>query len=141
MIQKEVAQRLTAIPGSKNAGAITYSVAYYAKPESVLVVPNTSFIPPPEVESEVIRLEIRQTPAVTVKKEDLFFQIIKLSFMQRRKTLLNGLVNGKIGKTKEQLESILKELAIDPKIRGEALTIDQFADLANKLAENKAKKE
>ena len=61
--------------------------------------------------------------------------------MQRRKTLLNGLVNGKIGKTKEQLESILKELAIDPKIRGEALTIDQFADLANKLAENKAKKE
>lgn len=133
MIQKEVADRLTAIPGEKNSGAITYTVYYYATSEEVLTVPNNSFIPEPEVESEVIKLNLRKEPVIKVTDEKKFFALIKAAFMQRRKTLLNAIGNSGLNTTKEQMEQILKELDIDLKIRGEALTIDQFARISEKL--------
>lgn len=133
MIQKEVADRLTAIPGEKNSGAITYTVYYYATSEEVLTVPNNSFIPEPEVESEVIKLNLRKEPVIKVTDEKKFFALIKAAFMQRRKTLLNAIGNSGLNTTKEQMEQILKELDIDLKIRGEALTIDQFAKISEKL--------
>ena len=133
MIQKEVADRLTAIPGGKNSGAITYTVYYYATSEEVLTVPNNSFIPEPEVESEVIKLNLRKEPVIKVKDEKKFFSLIKSAFMQRRKTLLNAIGNSGLNTTKEQMEQILKELDIDTKVRGDALTIDQFAKISEKL--------
>lgn len=133
MIQKEVADRLTAIPGGKNSGAITYTVYYYATSEEVLTVPNNSFIPEPEVESEVIKLNLRKEPVIKVADEKKFFALIKAAFMQRRKTLLNAIGNSGLNTTKEQMEQILKELDIDTRIRGEALTIDQFAKISEKL--------
>lgn len=133
MIQKEVADRLTAIPGGKNSGAITYTVYYYATSEEVLTVPNNSFIPEPEVESEVIKLNLRKEPVIKVKDEKKFFSLIKSAFMQRRKTLLNAIGNSGLNTTKEQMEQILKELDIDTKVRGEALTINQFAKISEKL--------
>lgn len=133
MIQKEVADRLTSTPGEKNSGAITYTVYYYAKSEEILTVPNTSFIPEPEVESEVIKLTLRKEPPIKVKNEKKFFELIKVAFMQRRKTLLNAVSNSSIGVSKEKMESILQELEIDSKIRGEALTIEQFANIVEKI--------
>lgn len=133
MIQKEVADRLTAIPGEKNSGAITYTVYYYATSEEVLTVPNNSFIPEPEVESEVIKLNLRKEPVIKVTDEKKFFSLIKAAFMQRRKTLLNAIGNSGLNTTKEQMEQILKELDIDTRIRGEALTIEQFAKISEKL--------
>ena len=131
MVQKEVAKRLSAIPGEKDAGAITYSVYYYANCSEILLVPQTSFIPSPEVESEVINLKLRNEPAVKVNSEKLFFRIIKSSFMQRRKTLINGLVNSGIYKNKEEAKKCLNDLNIDEKARGETLTIEQFAKISN----------
>lgn len=133
MIQKEVADRLTAIPGKKNTGAITYTVYYYAEPYKILEVPNSSFIPRPEVASEVIKLELRKEPPVQVVNEDKFFKIIKLAFMQRRKTLVNALSNSDLFENKQQIEKILQELDIDVKTRGEALTIEQYAQIANNI--------
>ena len=132
MVQKEVADRLTEIPGGKNTGAITYCVYYYAQAQEVLTVPNTSFIPEPKVNSEVIKLNIRKKPPVELKDEKIFFKVIKASFMQRRKTLLNGLSNAGIS-SKEKLKNILQELNLPENIRGENLTIQQFAEIANKL--------
>ena len=130
MVQKEVAKRLTAVPGDKNTGAITYAVYYYAIPEEIRLVPNTSFIPEPEVESEVIKLTLRNELAVKVKDEELFFKIIKASFMQRRKTLINGISNSGI-LLKDEIQEILNEMKIDERVRGEALTINQFAEISN----------
>ena len=96
MIQKEVAERLTAIPGDKNSGAITYSVYYYSNPKVILNVENYKFIPAPEVDSQVIKLVLRDEPVVKPINEELFFRLIKISFMQRRKTLINSLLNGGI---------------------------------------------
>ena len=133
MIQKEVADRLTAIPGERNSGAITYTVYYYATAKEVLTVQNTSFIPEPEVASEVIKLTLREEPIVKVKDEKRFFELIKVAFMQRRKTLLNAIGNSNIGVTKENMENILKTLNIDVKVRGEALSIEQFAAISNEI--------
>lgn len=133
MIQKEVADRLTAIPGEKNSGAITYTVYYYATSEEILTVSNDSFIPEPEVESEVITLHLREEPPIKIVDETKFFMLIKVAFMQRRKTFLNAVGNSGLSITKEQMERILKELNIDIRIRGEALTIEQFAKIAEKL--------
>lgn len=133
MIQKEVADRLTAIPGNKNSGAITYTVYYYSQAEEILTVPNTSFIPEPEVESEVIKLNIRKKPVIEIKDEEKFFKIIKYAFMQRRKTLVNSLSNSNLFESKQQIENILKELGIDKRIRGEALTIEQFAKITKSI--------
>ena len=129
MVQKEVADRLTAIPGQKEAGAITYSIYYYTEPKIVFNVSKNSFIPAPEVNSSVINLKLLKEPRVKISNEKLFFNIIKASFSQKRKTLINGLVNGKILKTKEEAEKILIMANINPKIRGEKLTIEQFAKI------------
>lgn len=132
MVQKEVADRLTETPGGKNTGAITYCVYYYAEPKEVLTVPNTSFVPEPKVDSEVIKLNIRKEPPVDLKDEKMFFKVVKASFMQRRKTLLNGLSNSGIA-SKEKLKEILQELNLSENVRGESLSIEQFAKIANKL--------
>ena len=131
MVQKEVADRITATPGDKLSGAITYSVDYYAKAEEVVFVSKSCFMPSPEVDSAVIKLEIRKEPKVNVLNEEMFFKVIKASFMQRRKTLINGLMNSGIIKDREKL----KEANIDSNIRGEKLTIEQFANLSNLIYE------
>ena len=113
MIQKEVADRLIDIPGGKNTGAITYTVYYYCESEKIREVENTSFIPMPEVTSEVINMKLRDKPAVDVEDKKVFFNIIKSSYMQRRKTLLNALVNAGLFKDKKEGLDYLKELTID----------------------------
>ena len=134
MVQKEVAERLIAIPGEKEAGAITYSVYYYASSEKIAEVPRTSFVPAPKVDSEVIKLTLRKEPPVSVCDTKLMFKIIKSAFMQRRKTLLNSLTNAKIFSTKEQGQKIMKELNLNENIRAERLTLQNFADIAEKLS-------
>ena len=132
MVQKEVAERLIAVPGEKFTGAITYSVYYYADSENVRIVDKSSFIPEPSVESEVINLKIRENPPVNVNNEELFFKLIKIAFMQRRKTLVNSLSNsGFIEKNK--IIEILKQLNINENIRAEKLSIQDFANIANKI--------
>ena len=128
MIQKEVADRLTAIPGNKNTGAITYAVYYYASAEQVCFVPNQSFIPKPEVNSEVIKLTLRSEPVIDTNKE-ILFSIIKSAFMQRRKTLVNALQNNFIlkDKSKQEIENILEQAGIDKKARGETLKIEDYS--------------
>lgn len=136
MIQKEVADRLVSLPGEKLSGAITYSVYYYATAEKILEVPNNSFIPEPEVTSEVIKLNLRKEVPIKVEDEKLLFKIIKLAFMQRRKTLVNALSNGNLFESKEQIYKMLKELEINEKIRGEALTLEQYAEITNWIIDN-----
>lgn len=131
MVQKEVADRITAKPGEKLSGAITYSVNYYADAEKVVLVNRNCFIPAPSVDSEVIKLNIREKPSVEVENEKIFFRLIKSSFMQRRKTLLNSLSNSGIFDNKDKIKNILEELNIDEKIRGEKLTLEQFAKISN----------
>lgn len=133
MIQKEVADRLCETPGGKQSGAITYTIYYYAEAEKVQKVPNTSFIPAPEVDSEVIKLKIRKEPPIQVKDEERLFKIIKYAFMQRRKTLINALSQCDIFKSKEEIKNILDSLGISEKIRGEALTIQEFANISNHI--------
>lgn len=132
MVQKEVADRLTATPGRKNTGAITYCISYYCEAQEVLLVPNTSFIPAPEVNSAVIHLNIRKAPPIVVRNEAFFFKVIQASFMQRRKTLLNALSNGNIA-SKEILKEMLLHLQLDENVRGEALDLEQFAKICNYL--------
>ena len=133
MIQKEVADRLIAIPGEKETGAITYSVYYYATAEGIMEVPNDSFIPEPEVTSKVIKLTLRKDPPVEVKSRGVMFKIIKSAFMQRRKTLLNALTNTKVFMSKEEGLRILKELHLDENVRAEKLTLEDFAEITNKI--------
>ena len=133
MIQKEVAERLSAIPGQKNTGAITYTVYYYANVEKVMEVPNNCFIPEPDVTSEVLKLNIRKEKPVDSKNKELMFKIIKSAFMQRRKTLLNALTNTNILKNKEEGINILNELNIETNIRAEKLTLKDFHNIANKI--------
>ncbi len=133
MIQKEVADRLIAIPGQKNTGAITYSVYYYATSEGILEVPNNSFIPEPEVTSKVIKLNIRKQPIVNPKDKEKMFKVIKNAFMQKRKTLLNSLTNNKIFNNKQQGIEILKKLQINENVRPEELTLEQFSEISDNL--------
>lgn len=133
MVQKEVAKRLTAIPGDRESGAITYSVNYYATQEEIIEVSKDSFIPAPEVDSEVIKLTLRDKPEIELKDEELFFKIIKTGFMQRRKTLINGLSNSGIV-NKDKIREILVDLGIDVNIRGENLGMQEFANIANKIS-------
>ena len=134
MIQKEVADRLIAIPGDKNTGAITYTVYYYTIGEKIIEVDNNSFIPEPEVTSEVIRLTIRNKAPVDVKDKNLMLKIIKNAYMQRRKTLLNSLNNSGIFKSKEEGSKILKEIGLEENIRAEKLTLQDFANIADKIS-------
>lgn len=131
MVQKEVAERLTETPGGKDTGAITYSINYFADSEIVIQVPNTSFIPAPEVNSAVMKLTLLEKPRVIVKDEKNLFNIIKIAFMQKRKTLVNSLKNGNILDGKESIEKMLTELNIDLKARAENLTLEQFAQIAD----------
>ena len=133
MVQKEVADRLIETPGGKNTGAITYSVYYYATSESILDVSNTSFIPEPDVTSEVIKLDIRKTPPVNVKDKNIMFRIIKCAFMQRRKTLLNSLTNTKVFLNKEEGIKILNKLNLSENIRPEKLSLQDFANITNEF--------
>ena len=133
MIQKEVADRLIATPGEKNTGAITYSVYYYADSEAIMEVPNSSFIPEPEVTSKVIKLNIRKEPAVKPKDKEKMFKIIKYAFMQKRKTLLNSLTNNGVFKNKTQGPEILNSLGIKENVRPEELTLEQFEKISNIL--------
>lgn len=133
MIQKEVADRLIAIPGEKNTGAITYSVYYYASSEAIMEVPNSSFIPEPEVTSKVIKLNIRKEPVVTPKEKEKMFKIIKYAFTQKRKTLLNSLTNNKIFENKQQGIEILNSLQINENCRPEELTLEQFKKISDNL--------
>lgn len=134
MVQKEVADRLVARPGEKNSGAITCSISYFADAEKVLEVPNTSFMPAPEVNSSVIKLNILKEPSVKVKNEEMLFKVIKLAFAQKRKTLLNALTNGNLA-NKDEVEKMLTALNLDPKIRGEKLSLQDFANIADYMQE------
>lgn len=131
MIQKEVAERLIEVPSGKNTGAITYTVYYYCNSTKIREVENTSFIPMPEVTSEVINLELRDEPAVQVENKKVFFNIIKSAYMQRRKTLLNALVNTGVFKNKEEGLAILQKLNLREDVRAENLTIEHFARISN----------
>ena len=131
MIQKEVADRLVANPGTALSGSISYAIHYYTIPEYILEVPSTSFLPAPQVDSEVIKLTLRKEPAVNVKNKELLFKLIKIAFMQRRKTLLNALYNGKMMDNKQEIEKMLLALGIDVKVRGEKLSLEQFAQIAD----------
>lgn len=139
MIQKEVADRIVAAPGSKLAGAITYSVYYYATSESITIVENNSFIPEPAVRSEVIKLSIRKEPPVKLEDEAEFFRLLRGIFTQRRKTLINTMVNGGFISDKEKAKSIFDILGLDYNTRGETLTVEQFAEISNYLVANKNK--
>lgn len=136
MIQKEVAERLIAIPGTKETGAITYTIYYYCESKKIREVENTCFIPAPEVTSEVINLKIRKEPAIKVKDKKVMFNIIKSAYMQRRKTLLNSLVNVGVFKSKEQGIEILKKIGLREDIRAENLSIEDFARLTDVFLEN-----
>lgn len=136
MIQKEVAQRLTATAQSGDSGAITYAIDYYTDAKIVLSVPRDSFIPAPEVDSSVVKLDVLDKPKVIVKNEELLFKVIKLAFMQKRKTLSNSLTNGKLLPSKQDVETMLKKLEIDEKIRPEKLTLKEFAKISDYVYNN-----
>ncbi len=135
MVQKEVAERMAAKPGGKDYGALSVAVQYYSKPERVFDVPPHCFIPQPEVDSTVIRLKVLQEPEVNLINKDIFFKTVKAAFGQRRKTLLNALSNSQYFiETKEQIREMLNNLGIDENVRGESLTIMQFAQVANSFS-------
>ncbi|NMO97734.1 16S rRNA (adenine(1518)-N(6)/adenine(1519)-N(6))-dimethyltransferase RsmA [Paenibacillus lemnae] len=131
MIQKEVAQRMAASPGSKDYGSLSIAVQYYCEPQLVCTVPHTVFIPQPNVESAVIRLKVRDKPAVEVEDEDHFFEIMQASFVQRRKTIANNLKSRYFPKEgRERLEELLQQAEIDPSRRGETLSMEEYAVLS-----------
>ena len=132
MVQKEAADRLCATVGSRAAGAVTVAVNYYAVAKTLFGVPRTSFLPPPNVDSAVIKLTLRQTPPVKVNDEKLFFKIVKACFAQRRKILLNTVCNT-MGIEKDVLRQALNAVNIPETVRGETLTMEQLAALANQL--------
>lgn len=132
MVQKEVADRMQVGPGTKEYGALSLAVQYYAKPQIIANVPPNCFMPRPKVGSAVIRLTRHKVPPVEVKDEKLMFRLIRASFNQRRKTLVNGLKNsGELNFSKEKIEKTLKICGLPLNIRGEALTLEQFACLTN----------
>lgn len=135
MLQKEVADRISAEPGTKDYGSLSIAIQYYTKPETVMIVPKTVFVPQPNVDSAVIRLTKREKPAVSVIDENFFFHVTRASFAQRRKTLLNNLTS-QLPEGKEKKEEIIRALSssgIDPKRRGETLSLEEFARLSNEL--------
>ncbi len=136
MVQKEVADRMQVGPGTKDYGALSLAVQYYASPYIVANVPPNCFMPRPKVGSAVIRLERYEKPPVEVRDEKLMFRIIRASFNQRRKTLANGLKNSpELDFTKEQIEEALEKLGKGASVRGEALSLEEFAALSNFLSE------
>ena len=141
MVQKEVADRMQVGPGTKDYGALSLAVQYYAKPEIVANVPPNCFMPRPKVGSAVIKLTRYEKPPVEVHDERLMFRLIRASFNQRRKTLVNGIKNsGDFSLGKEEIENIFEKCGLPLNIRGEALTLEQFAMLANCISEEKNNK-
>ncbi|WP_042354622.1 16S rRNA (adenine(1518)-N(6)/adenine(1519)-N(6))-dimethyltransferase RsmA [Bacillus rubiinfantis] len=135
MLQKEVADRISARPGTKDYGSLSIAIQYYTEAETVMIVPKTVFMPQPNVDSAVIRLTKRNRPAVAVIDERFFFQVTKASFAQRRKTLLNNLTS-QLPEGKQKKEDILRALQvseIDPTRRGETLSLQEFATLSDEL--------
>ena len=139
MMQKEVADRISAEPGTKAYGSLSIAVQYYMEASLAFIVPKTAFIPQPNIDSAILHLTKRDEPIVKVLDEDFFFTLTKSAFTQRRKTLWNNLISrfGKDEETKEWLEISLSEAGIDPKRRGETLSIQEFGNLANVLITNK----
>jgi 16S rRNA (adenine1518-N6/adenine1519-N6)-dimethyltransferase len=135
MLQKEVADRISARPGTKEYGSLSIAVQYYTEAETVMIVPKTVFVPQPNVDSAVIRLTKREQPAVSVTDEAFFFQVTRASFAQRRKTLLNNLTS-QLPDGKQKKEEILQALSasgIDPARRGETLSLEEFGRLSEEL--------
>jgi len=138
MVQKEVAERMQVGPGTKDYGALSLAIQYYAKPSIVANVPPNCFIPRPNVGSSVVQLQVFKQPPVLVKDEILMFQIIRASFNQRRKTLQNGLNHvPELKITREMTSEVLKKMGLSPTIRGEALTLEQFAVFTNWILDMK----
>jgi 16S rRNA (adenine1518-N6/adenine1519-N6)-dimethyltransferase len=135
MVQKEVADRFAASPGTKDYGSLSVAVQYYAEPQLVAKVPHSVFIPQPNVDSAVVKLTMRKEPPVHVKDEALFFEVVQASFVQRRKTLLNNLQQRFFASAggKEECRAFLEECGIQPERRGETLTLSEFATIANHL--------
>lgn len=141
MVQKEVADRMQVGPGTKDYGALSLAVQYYAKPEIVANVPPNCFMPRPNVGSAVIRLTRYEKPPVEAEDEKYMFALIRASFNQRRKTLVNGLLNaGNLGISKEDITGALNQMGLPAAVRGEALTLEQFAHLSNLLVREKNKR-
>lgn len=136
MIQKEVAERLISIPGQSESGAITYAINYYTNPTKIIDVSNQCFLPAPEVNSSVVKLNVLKKPFVKVKDEKMLFKVIKLAFMQKRKTLLNALSNGNLLESKGKVEEMLESLGFDLKIRGEKLSLQDFANISDYVCKN-----
>ena len=134
MVQKEVADRMQVGPGTKDYGALSLAVQFYARPQIVLTVPASCFMPRPNVDSAVIRLERFKEPPVDVADQHLMFNIIRASFNQRRKTMTNSVVNAGLGITKEKLLTALEACGLPATVRGEALTLEQFAMLSNHIS-------
>lgn len=135
MVQKEVADRMQAGPGTKDYGALSLAVQYYAKPEIIVKVPASCFLPRPTVDSTVIRLTKYAVPVASVTDEAYLFAIIRASFNQRRKTLVNGLANaGNLGVEKTEVSDALAQMGLSPTVRGETLTLEQFTELSNCLS-------
>ncbi len=136
MVQSEVAERMQTGPGTKDYGALSLAVQYYAKPEIVARVPASCFLPRPNVDSTVVRLVRYEKPPVDAADEAFLFAVIRASFNQRRKTLANGLANaGGLGVTRGQVEEALEEMELSKTVRGETLTLKQFSELSNRLLE------
>lgn len=136
MVQKEVAQRLSAEPATKDYGAITVLCRYYTIPSIVTNVPSSLFIPPPKVDSAVLKLRVLDRPSVEVKDEKTFFKVVKAAFSQRRKTLLNCLCSA-FPVSKDRMSTLLEESGIQPTRRGETLTLEEFATVADALTAEK----
>jgi len=139
MMQKEVADRISAEPGTKAYGSLSIAVQYYMKASLAFIVPKTVFVPQPNVDSAILKLTRRDIPAVEVTDEKAFFRLTKAAFQQRRKTLWNNLQHsyGKDDQTKAWLAKSLETAGIDPKRRGETLSLQEFAALSNAMSENK----
>lgn len=134
MVQKEVAERMQALPGKGDYGALSIAVQFYADANIDMIVQPSCFMPRPKVASAVITLNIRENPPVELKDKDLFFKVVKAAFGQRRKKLLNTLCNqGGFGFNKEDMSEIIKSVGLDEKIRGEAMSIEEFAKLSDKI--------
>lgn len=134
MVQKEAAERICAAPGTRESGAISAAVHYYAEPKMLFRVSAGSFLPAPKVDSEVIKLEILKKPPVETADEKMFFRVVKAAFMQRRKTAANSLSAG-LGMPKAEINILLEKSGIKPSARAEELTMQDFADIANLLAD------
>lgn len=134
MVQKEAAQRICAQPGSREVGAVSIAVRYYCEPQVLFQVSRGSFMPAPDVDSTVIRLDIRKEPPVQVNKESDFFRVVKAAFSQRRKTLSNTLSSG-LSLSKAQANELLEKAGVAANLRAEQLSMQQFADIANALSE------